>query len=96
MAETSTGTAPDPREGYATDVSLRDLVWDAALQLAEERSFGFKIFRVRMKLGIEHWNKYDRTIQRTLSSMEELGWLRRDKQQAHWWRPGPKIQEAES
>lgn len=35
----------------------------------------------------------DRTVRRTMNSMQELGWLEKDKEGGHYWYPGPRARE---
>lgn len=68
-------------------VARRDIVWDAVLRALAENPSSIKFRDVEFNLDRE---VSDRTIQRTMSGMRELGWLRKDKESGHYWFPGPK------
>lgn len=91
MSETSrTGTQTPPDTLSPEDATVRDRVWDATLSLIASRPIPFQAWRVRKRAGLDRSN--DRTIRRTLTVMEEAGWLEHETN-SKWWYPGPKAEE---
>ena len=73
------------------DLTVRDRVWDATLELLDERPTWVKLWRVRERAGLDE--SKDRTIRRTLRAMEATGWLQRSGENSKKWRHGPKFEE---
>jgi len=66
----------------------RDHVWNAVLlALAESETIQRQDVRDRLEDDVQ-----DRTVNRTMNAMEQLGWLEREKPNAHKWYAGPKAQ----
>lgn len=80
----------DPRSGYQTDVTVRDLVWNATLELLQERLM-FRQWMVRERAGLR--DSHSRTVRRTLKSMAEFGWIERPDGRPNYWMPGEKAEE---
>lgn len=93
MTETAKGTrVPGTNvESDKYDLTVRDRVWDATLELLEERPLGLKLWRIRQRAGLDE--SHDRTIRRTLRSMEATGWLSRPTENSKRWEHGPKFNE---
>lgn len=80
----------DPRSGYQTDMTVRDLVWNATLELLQERLM-FQQWMVRDRADLR--NSHSRTIRRVLKSMAEFGWIERPEGRPNYWMPGKKAEE---
>lgn len=67
-------------------MTLRDDVWNEVLEtLIEEGKF---------KIGDLDFDESERhTVRRVLRNMEELGYLRRESEQARIWRAGPRAKD---
>lgn len=71
----------------SSPITPRDEVWDAVLfHIAYNDTSVFK----RSELDLSD-NVSDNTAKRTLQSMRALGWLSKESDQAHIWRPGDRL-----
>lgn len=86
---TDGGTATQEVRDTYDEATIRDRVWDAVLELAEDRPIGFRLWRVRERAGLDE--SKDRTIRRTLNAMAELGWLSHFEGHKRW-HLGEKLQ----
>lgn len=95
MSGTADGTAESGDETVAAvsvdEATVRDLVWDATLDLIQRRPIPFQAWRVRKRAGLS--KQHDRTIRRTLTVMAEAGWLDHEHN-SPWWHPGERAKEA--
>jgi hypothetical protein len=69
----------------------RDLVWDAALRALVSNPAEIRQRDVQHYIDGEEVS--DRTVRRTMNAMRSLGWIEKEKEDGHYWQPGPKARE---